>query len=76
MKQLLLISAFLLSINTVLADEQDGVLLLPDEPTEVQIQMVRDGAKERCSELEEDGREECVMDYYAQHNLEEEPSCD
>jgi hypothetical protein len=25
---------------------------------------------------DEDKREVCVVDYYAQHNLEEEPSCD
>jgi hypothetical protein len=37
---------------------------------------VRKGAQDRCDEAGEDKKEECVMDYYAQHNLEEEPSCD
>jgi hypothetical protein len=41
------------------------------------MQVVRDGAKDRCEDIDdEDKREVCVVDYYAQHNLEEEPSCD
>lgn len=75
MKKIILALAILFSLN-LLADEKDGVMVLGDEPTEVQMQAVRDGAKNLCEEMEEDKREECVMDYYAQHNLEEEPSCD
>ena len=44
--------------------------------TEAQKEAVRQGAKEFCEDKEDDQREECVMDFYANHNLEEEPSCD
>jgi chromosome condensin MukBEF MukE localization factor len=65
--QLLGVSAF--------AHEKDPVL--GDNPTEEQMQLVRDGAKDLCENVDDDNeREMCVMDYYAQHNLEEEPSCD
>jgi hypothetical protein len=74
-RKVILTIAVLLSFN-VSADEQDGVTVLGDEPTELQMQAVRDGAQTRCEDKEEDAREECVMDYFAQHNLEEEPSCD
>ena len=44
--------------------------------TDAQKEAVRKGAKEFCSDKEDEKREECVMDFYANHNLEEEPSCD
>jgi len=44
--------------------------------TEAQKEAVRQGAKEFCEDKEDDQREECVMDFYANHLLEEEPSCD
>lgn len=75
MKKLAVLFGFLLSFN-VFSDKQDGVAVLGDEPTELQIQKVRDGAKDLCGDLEDNKREVCVVDYYAQHNLEEEPSCD
>jgi len=41
------------------------------------MQLVRDGAKDLCSEIDDENEAQmCVMDFYAQHNLEEEPSCD
>ncbi|CAC9445564.1 hypothetical protein BSPLISOX_1404 [uncultured Gammaproteobacteria bacterium] len=76
MKKLAILFGLLLSFN-VFADVKDGVAVLNDEPTEKQMQVVRDGAKDRCEDIDdEDKREVCVVDYYAQHNLEEEPSCD
>ncbi|CAB5501606.1 hypothetical protein [uncultured Gammaproteobacteria bacterium] len=76
MKKLAILFGLLLSFN-VFADVKDGVAVLNDEPTEKQMQAVRDGAKDRCEDIDdEDKREVCVVDYYAQHNLEEEPSCD
>lgn len=78
MKKLLLLFGFSLLLNfNVFADAQDGVVVLADEATDAQMQAVRDGAKVRCEDIDdEDKRETCVVDYYAQHNLEEEPSCD
>ncbi|SMN13071.1 hypothetical protein BHECKSOX2_44 [Bathymodiolus heckerae thiotrophic gill symbiont] len=76
MKKLAILFGLALSFN-VFADVQDGVTALSDDATEAQIQLVRDGAKNRCEEVDdEDQREICVVDYYAQHNLEEAPSCD
>ena len=75
MKGLAVLLGFLLSFN-VFADAKDGVAVLGDDPTEQQMQAVRDGAKDLCEHLDDDKREICVEDYYVQHNLEEEPSCD
>jgi len=74
-----LLIATLLSTSFALssmANDIDGVPILPDEPTEVQMQLVRDGAKNECQQDDEDVRSQCTADYYAQHNLDEEPSCD
>ncbi len=78
MRKLAVLFGLLVSLNfNVFADAQDGVVALGDDPTEAQMQAVRDGAKNRCEEVDDDDkREVCVVDYYAQHNLEEEPSCD
>ncbi|MBE8189789.1 MAG: hypothetical protein HAW58_02720 [Candidatus Thioglobus sp.] len=76
MKKFALLFGLLLSLNAF-ADKQDGVKVLTEEATEAQMQAVRDGAKGRCEDVDDDNkREACVADYYAQHNLEEEPSCD
>ncbi|CAC9623821.1 hypothetical protein [uncultured Gammaproteobacteria bacterium] len=76
MKKLAILFGLLLSFN-VFADTKDGVAVLKDDATEKQMQAVRDGAKNRCEDIDdEDKREVCVVDYFAQHNLEEEPSCD
>ena len=77
MKKLAILLGFLLGINiSVLADKADGVAALGDDATDAQKVLVRKGAQDRCDEAGDDKKEECVMDYYAQHNLEEEPSCD
>jgi len=47
-----------------------------DSQSEAQKKIVRDGAKDFCDSAEEGAKEECVMDFFANHNLEEEPSCD
>ncbi|SFV54845.1 hypothetical protein MNB_SUP05-5-319 [hydrothermal vent metagenome] len=72
-----LVISFLFSASISFADKEDGVAVLNNEPTEKAMQAVRDGAKTRCENVEEeDEKQQCVADYYAQHNLEEEPSCD
>ncbi|KAA0445994.1 MAG: hypothetical protein FXV80_00845 [Candidatus Thioglobus sp.] len=76
MKKLVILFGLLISFSAF-ADERDGVAVLGDNPTEAQMQTVRDGGKDRCEDIDDDNkREVCVVDYYAQHNLEEEPSCD
>jgi hypothetical protein len=46
MKKLAILFGLLLSFN-VFSDVKDGVAVLNDEPTEKQMQVVRDGAKDR-----------------------------
>ncbi len=75
MRKLAILFGFFLSFNAS-ADAKDGVKPLNANPTEAQIQVIRDAAKDSCDNKEDDEREECVMDYFANHNLEEEPSCD
>jgi len=76
-KKIAILLGFLLGMNmSVLADKDDGVPALGDSATDAQKELVRKGAQDRCDEAGDDKKEECVMDYYAQHNLEEEPSCD
>jgi len=83
MKKIIILVSFILGLNmNVLANATDGVKALGADATEDQKKSVRDGAKNWCEDqvdtgkIEEDGKEECVMDYFANHNLEEEPSCD
>jgi hypothetical protein len=71
----LLLTAILLS-GFAFAGDKDGVPVIPDDPTDEQMQLVRDGAANFCVQDDEDARAQCVADYYAQHNLDEEPSCD
>ena len=65
-----------LGVNAHMAGEKVAKLPTVNGGTDVQKEAVRIGAKEFCSDKEDDEREECVMDFYANHNLEEEPSCD
>jgi hypothetical protein len=74
-RKLVLLFGFFLSFN-VFANAEDGVKSLNDNPTESQIQMIRNAAKDSCDNKEDGQREECVMDYFANHNLEEGPNCD
>jgi hypothetical protein len=68
--------AISLSVNAHMAGENVASLPTVNGGTDAQKEAVRQGAKEFCEDKEEDAREECVMDFYANHNLEEEPSCD
>jgi chromosome condensin MukBEF MukE localization factor len=75
--------SFIMGLSTnVFSNATDGVKALGADATEAQKALIRDGAKNWCEDqvdtgkIEEDGKEECVMDYFANHNLEEEPSCD
>jgi len=83
MKKLAILMGLLIGMNiSVFANSEDGVKALGPDATEAQKVLVREGAKNWCEDqvdagkIDEDGREECVMDYFANHNLEEEPSCD
>ncbi len=69
--------ALFFACGIVFANAQDGVPILSDDPTEEQMELVRQGALVACESVEdENDRQQCVADYYTEHNLEEEPSCD
>jgi hypothetical protein len=76
MKKSIVLFAFLMTTSAFAHMSGEKILPLSAHSTEHQKQVVRDGAQDFCSESEEDEREECVMDFFANHNLEEEPSCD
>ena len=83
MKKIIVLISFLLGLNaSVLANSTDGVKALGGNATEAQKVLVRTGAQDWCGDqvdsgkIEDGDKEECVMDYFANHNLEEEPSCD
>ena len=76
MKKLAILFGLLLSATTFAHMDGEKVSPLSKDATEAQKQVVRDGAKDFCESAEEDAKEECVMDFFANHNLEEEPSCD
>ena len=68
---------FILLLSSVTFAHVDGEAIAPlplpvDSQTEEQKKIVRDGAQDFC----DSAKEECVMDFFANHNLEEEPSCD
>jgi hypothetical protein len=65
-----------LGVNAHMAGEKVAKLPTVNGGTDAQKEAVRKGAKEFCSDKEDEKRVECVLDFYATHNLEEEPSCD
>lgn len=76
MKKLVVLFGLLLSATTFAHMSGEKVAPLAKDATDEQKQIVRDGAKNFCDGAEDDAKEECVMDFFANHNLEEEPSCD
>jgi len=68
--------AFLMTTTVFAHMDGETVVPLAKDATEAQMQVIRDGAQDFCDGVEEDAKEECVMDFFANHNLEEEPSCD
>ena len=76
MKKLAVLFAFLMTTTVFAHMDGETVAPLAKDATEAQMQAVRDGAADFCDGAEEDAKEECVMDFFANHNLEEEPSCD
>ena len=76
MKKLVVLFGLLLSATTFAHMSGENVAPLAKDATDEQKQIVRDGAQNFCDGAEEDEKEECVMDFFANHNLEEEPSCD
>ncbi len=76
MKQLVILFGFLVSMSTMAHMKGEATAPLGANPTEAQKQVIRDDAQDSCDSAEDDAKEECVMDFFANHNLEEEPSCD
>ena len=78
MKSIILLVSFLMGLNMNLMAHTKGESITPlgDSDSESMKQAIRDGAKSFCEDLEDDQRELCVVDFYTQHDLEEEPSCD
>ncbi|CAC9586281.1 hypothetical protein [uncultured Gammaproteobacteria bacterium] len=76
MKKLAVLFAFLMTTTVFAHQSGEAVAPLGANATDEQKQVIRDGAQDFCDGAEEDAKEECVMDFFANHNLEEEPSCD
>ncbi len=76
MKKLAVLFAFLMTTTVFAHQSCEAVAPLGANATDEQKQVIRDGAQDFCDGAEEDAKEECVMDFFANHNLEEEPSCD
>jgi hypothetical protein len=76
MKKLIVLFGFLLSTTIFAHADGETIAPLSANATESEKQLIRDGAQDFCDSAEEDEKEECVMDFFANHNLEEEPSCD
>jgi hypothetical protein len=74
--KLVILFGFLVSMSAVAHMDGDTIVPLGATSTEEQKKVIRDGAQDFCDGAEEDAKEECVMDFFANHNLEEEPSCD
>ena len=73
--------AILFGIATIstasMATVEDGVSELGSKPSDAEIEMVRAGAKSACADVEDyEEKEQCAMDYYAQHNYQGEPDCE
>lgn len=77
---ILFLSLFLVLSHPAMAivDYKDGVPILAEDAdvTEAQEIAIEAGAKNWCSEQEDDQKEQCVLDYFVAHNYEGEPSCD
>ena len=76
MTKLVLLFGLALSFGVHAHMDGENIAPLGADATEAQKQVIRDGAQGACEDKEDDEREECVMDFYANHNLQEEPSCD
>jgi len=78
MKKIIVMISFLtgLNVNVIAHTSGENVAPLGDNDSESMKQAIRDGAKSFCEDLDDDKRELCVVDFYTQHDLEEEPSCD
>ncbi len=76
----LFIMGFMFSLSAMSAiDYKDGVPILKKdaEITQAQENAIREGAIRWCSDIEDDNeREQCVLDYFVNHNYEGEPDCD
>jgi hypothetical protein len=77
-KKIIVLMSLVLGLNVNLMAHMSGENITPlgNSDSESMKQVIRDGAKSFCEDLDDDQRELCVMDFYTQHDLEEEPSCD
>ena len=76
MKKLALLFGLVLTFGAHAHMDGENTAPLGPNASDAEKQVIRDAAQDICGEKEDDEREECVMDFYANHNLEEEPSCD
>ncbi len=77
MKKLAILFGIAAFTNASMATTEDGVAALGAKPTDTEIEMVRAGAKSACADVEEyEEKEQCAMDYYANHNFSGEPDCE
>jgi len=78
MKRVIILMGVVLGLNANVAAHMKGENVAPlgGSSSEEMMQVIRDGAKSFCEDLDDDQRELCVVDFYTQHDLEEEPSCD
>jgi len=59
------------------ANLTDGVPVLGETFTDTEEALVRAGSKAACEIHDEfEDREQCAMDYFAEHNYQGEPECD
>lgn len=55
----------------------DGVMVLGDNPTDIQIEVVRDAAYNLCNKITDcEKRDQCATDYLSEHNYEGDIDCD
>lgn len=66
---------FILPYTHSIAD--DGVMILSDNPTDIQIEVVRDAAYNLCNKIIDcRQRDQCASDYLSEHNYEGDIDCD
>jgi len=76
MKKLFILFAVIASTASY-ATMTDGVPVLGEKYSDAEEQMVRNGAKNACAEFDVfEEKEQCAMDYYAEHNYQGEPDCE
>jgi|JYMV01.1.fsa_nt_gi hypothetical protein len=66
---------FILPYTNSIAD--DGVMVLSDNPTDIEIEVVREAAYNLCNKIIDcEKGDECAADYLSGHNYEGDIDCD